>query len=74
MIRVKVNENLQAIFTYLRSYEYRVDLSELVSWCIDYDYYKELYEHFHIIYQMLIEHNRKYPDYPVRKESDNDLL
>jgi len=60
MIRVKVNANLQAILTYLQTYEYHCDLMDLVKWCIDFDYYKELYENFHIINILLNEHNKKY--------------
>lgn len=60
MLKIKFNENLAAIFTYLRSYEYHIDLMDLVQWCVDFGYYKELYENFHIVYQCLIEHNIKY--------------
>lgn len=58
MIKVKINDNLHAILNYLRSYEYHIDLIDLVQWCDDFGYYKELYEHFHILYPVLIEHNR----------------
>lgn len=60
MFKIKFNENLAAIFTYLRSYEYHIDMIDLVQWCIDYGYYKELYENFHIINNCLFEHNIKY--------------
>lgn len=58
IFKIKPNENLFAIFTYIRSDEYRLNLDELVQFCIDYDYYKELYEHFHIIKQLVDEHNK----------------
>lgn len=62
MLKIKFNENLAAIFTYLRSYEYHVDLLDLVQWCNDFGYYKELYENFHIVYQCLVEHNIKFTE------------
>lgn len=60
-MKIKYNDNLNAIYTYLRSYEYYVDILDLIQFCVDYDYYRELYENWHIVYQCLIDHNKKYP-------------
>lgn len=57
IFKVKPNENLFAIFTYIKSDEYYLSLEELLQFCIDYEYYKEFYEHFHIIRALLEEHN-----------------
>ena len=78
MLKVKVNENFIAILTYLQTYQHYIDLRDLVQWCIDYEYYKELYQNWHIIKDMLAEHNRQYPDpeEPVKLpyEMDEDSL
>lgn len=60
IFKIKPNDNLFAIFTYIREDEYRLNMDELVQFCIDYDYYKELYEHFHIIKQLVEEHNKNH--------------
>lgn len=76
IFKFKVNDNLKAIYDYLAHYEYRVELSDLIQFCFDYEYYKELYENFHIIYQVWVEHNRLYPDPyvpPVIHEDPNLL-
>ena len=78
-IKIKFNENLAAIFTYLRSYEYHIDLMDLVQWCVDFGYYKELYENFHIVNQCLVEHNHKYTtvaseSFTFRSEEKEDLI
>lgn len=58
IFKVKPNENLFAIFTYIREDPYFLSYEELVNFCIDYEYYKEFYEHFHIIRTLLDEHNK----------------
>lgn len=61
LFKIKPNENLYAIFTYIQSnHEYFIPYNDLIQFCIDYEYYKELYEHFHIIRALLDEHNRIY--------------
>ena len=60
MFKIKPNDNLVAIFTYIRSDQYHIDLMDLVDFCISFDYYKELYENFHIIYKCIEDHNEKY--------------
>lgn len=61
VMKIKYNENLDAIYTYLRSYEYYVDILDLIQFCVDYEYYKELYENWHIVYQCLMDHNKRFP-------------
>lgn len=56
-MKIKINDNLIAIFTYIRSYEYYIVLIDFIQWCIDYSYYKELYSNWHIIYDLIQEHN-----------------
>lgn len=58
MFKIKPNDNLFAIFTYINSCKYHVYLQELIQFCIDYEYYKELYENFHIVKSLLDEHNQ----------------
>lgn len=76
MLKIQINDNLKAIYEYLRSYEYYVDLRDLVQFCFDYEYYKELFENFHIIYKCLEEHNIQYPDRyePVKQEEEDNSL
>lgn len=79
MLKIQVNDNLRAIYTYLNNYEYYVDLRDLVQFCFDYEYYKELFENFHIIFKCLEEHNIQYPEryveHPVEEVEveDNSL-
>lgn len=72
MISVKINDNLLAIFTYINSYEYKITYSEFVQWCIDYEYYKELYQNWHIVRDLLDEHNISHPFKDDRKTIDED--
>lgn len=72
IFKIKPNDNLIAIYTYLRTYEYYVDLRDLIDWCIAFEYYKELYENFHIIVRCLEEHNIQYPKREPKRGSDPD--
>lgn len=74
LFKIKPNDNLIAIFTYIQSNEYYITLSDLLQFCIDYEYYKELYEHFHIIYQLVKEHNQDHHDIPISRDPDDDLM
>lgn len=70
-MKIKVNDNLIAIYTYLRSYEYHVDLRDLVQFCIDYEYYDELYKNFHIIVRCLEEHNIEFTEYAPKHDEED---
>lgn len=56
-MKIKINDNLIAIFTYIKTYEYIIDLDDFIQWVIDYEYYKELYENWHIIRDLIKYHN-----------------
>lgn len=56
-MKIKLNDNLIAIFTYINNIEYRIDLDDFIQWCIDYEYYKELYLHWHLIKDLIKFHN-----------------
>lgn len=62
LFKIKINDNLLAIFEYIRTYKHYIDVNELVKWCMDYEYYKELYENFHVIRSCLDDHNKQFPD------------
>lgn len=77
IFKVKPNENLIAIFTYINTDEYFLSLQELINFCLDYEYYKELYENFHIIRQLLDEHNKvhtKIRDPKITGVSEEDTI
>lgn len=56
-MKIKINDNLMAIFTYIHNNEYRIDLDDFIQYCIDYEYYKELYENWHIVRDCINYHN-----------------
>lgn len=62
LFKIKFNDNLQAIYTYISSYKHYIDINELVDWCIQYEYYRELYENFHVVKACIEDHNKEYPD------------
>ena len=57
IFKVKPNENLFAIFNYINSDEYYLSYQEIIQFCLDYEYYKELYEHWHIVKPLIDQHN-----------------
>lgn len=68
-MKIKINDNLIAIFTYIKSYEYLIVLDDFIQWCIDYGYYKEFYLNYHIIKDLIHDHNLTHTSYaPVRIE------
>lgn len=56
-MRIKINDNLRAIYTYINSYEYKIILNDFIQWCFDYGYYKEFFLNFHVIKECIAEHN-----------------
>lgn len=67
-MKIRINDNLKAIFTYIQSYDYYIVYIDFVQWCIDYGYYKEFYQNFHIIRDLINEHNTTHTDIePVRE-------
>lgn len=62
IFKIRFNDNLQAIYTYINSYKHYIDINDIVDWCIQYEYYKELYENFHIIKCCIEQHNQDYPE------------
>lgn len=62
IFKIRFSDNLQAIYTYISSYKHYIDINDLVDWCIQYEYYRELYENFHIIKTCIDQHNKDYPD------------
>lgn len=62
LFKIKFNDNLQAIYTYITSYKHYIDINDLVDWCIQYEYYRELFENFHIIRCCIDQHNKDYPE------------
>lgn len=70
IFKIRFNDNLQAIYTYITSYKHYIDINQLVDWCIQYEYYKELYENFHIIRACLDQHNLDYPDRDLIAEAN----
>lgn len=59
-MKVKVNNNLIAIFTFIKSDVYYIELDYFLQWCIDYGYYKEFYLNYHIIKDLIFNHNLLY--------------
>lgn len=59
-MNVKVNNNLIAIFTFIKSDIYFIDLDYFIQWCVDYGYYKEFYLNYHIIKDLIYNHNLIY--------------
>lgn len=56
-MKVYVNYNLTSIFNYIHDSNEYISWYELVSWCLDMQYYKELYLNHFIIKYLLDEHN-----------------
>lgn len=56
-MRISPNSNLTSIITYINDSQTVVTWNDLVSWCIDLKYYKELYYNHFIINYILVEHN-----------------
>lgn len=61
-MRVSVNSNLTSIVNYINDYQGLLSWYELVSWCIDLKYYKELYLNHFIIKYLIDEHNQSIKD------------
>lgn len=56
-MRISPNSNLTSIINYINDSQSIVTWTDLVSWCIDLKYYKELYYNHFIISYILVEHN-----------------
>lgn len=56
-MKVKLNDNLRAIYTYIQSCDHEIDLNDFIQYCIDYEYYKELYQNWHIIRDIIKYHD-----------------
>ena len=63
IFKVKPNENLFAIFNYINSDEYYLSYQDIIQFCIDYEYYKELYEHWHIVKPLIDQHNESHHNF-----------
>lgn len=61
-MRIKVNDNLIMIFQFINELLAPVGYNELIQYCIDFQLYKEFYQHNHIInklYDWKMEELRK---------------
>ena len=67
-MKIKITDSFKNILTFINSNQYYVSMKDLIQFCIDYEYYEDLYKHFHIIKVLLEEHNI---DHPERKEVED---
>lgn len=58
-MKIKVNDNLINIINFIRSNPEKLTFYEVIQYCIDYDQYKEVYQNYHIIKDLILEHNKE---------------
>lgn len=64
----KLNPNLQAIITAIRTDIHYVDLLDLMDWCIEENYLKEYYTNFNLISSLVQQHNESRYLSPIKKD------
>lgn len=56
--KVGYTEDLNSIVTYIKTSDKQVTITDLLQFCVDYEYYIELYMNYPMIRDLIVEHNK----------------
>lgn len=56
--KVGYTEDLNSIVTYIKTSDKLVTIADLLQFCVDYEYFIELYMNYPMIRDLIVEHNK----------------